>query len=98
MFSLTTVAFAQEGNFENDGTNYDGRILVIRGPRGTPVTYGGRELIEYEAVVIDSQGGSAIVTTVAITASEEINPGDRFDIIGGGGCGAGRISTQLSPR
>ena len=92
------VAVGQEGNFENDGTVYDGRILVITDAGGQDVTYCGREMVEYKAVLID-EGGPAIVTTVAIPRSVVVSPGDRFDISGGAGCGGStRISTQLTPR
>ena len=99
LLSLTAgLAFAQEGNFENDGTNYDGRILVITDPRGTDVTFCGRALTQYKAVVISAGGGPAIVTTVAITSIVNVMAGDRFDIMGGVGCGDGRISTELTPK
>lgn len=92
------VAVGQEGNFENTGINYDGRIVVITDAGGQDVTYCGREMVEYKAVVIDRQGGPGIVTTVAISRSVVVSPGDRFDISGGVACGDGRISTHLSPR
>lgn len=95
LISLTAqVALAQEGNFENIGVDYEGGIVVITDAGGgNTVTYCGRELTEYKAVVIPV-GGRSIVTTVAITPSEVVKAGDRFDITIPTVCD-GRISVSL---
>ncbi len=96
LFSLTAqVAFAQEGNFENDGTDYEFRIVVITDSRGgTTAIFCDREFTEYKAVVINTAGGPAIVTTVGITPTEVVEAGDRFDIRSPIVCD-GRISVEL---
>ena len=79
---LAQVAFAIEGSFEDDGTDYEGRIVVITDSRGgTEATFCDREFLVYKAVVINPGGGPAIITTVGITASESVSAGDRFDIL-----------------
>ena len=70
---------------------------MITDAGGQDVTYCGREMVEYKAVLID-EGGPAILTTVAIPRSVVVSAGDRFDITGGSACGDGRLSTDLSPR
>ena len=82
ILSLTSgLALAQEGNFENDGTEYEGRIVVVTDSRGgTEVTYCDRNFLDYKAVVINPAGGPAIITTVAISTHEVVVAGDRFDI------------------
>ena len=94
--SLTAqVAFAQEGNFFNDGTDYEGRIVVITDAREPPsATFCGREFLVYKAVVIIQGGGRTIITTLGITPGVVVNTGDRFDIQTPTVC-AGRISVSL---
>ncbi len=97
LFSFTAqVAFAQEGIFEDDGTDYEGRIVVITDSRGgTTVTFCDREFTEYKAVIINPQGGPAIVTTVGITLGVVVEAGDRFDIKSPSPCGEDRVSVEL---
>ena len=89
---------ATQGNIENDGQDYVGRIVAITDPRLIGVEYCGDTLSEYKAVIINPGGGPPIHTTIAIDAAVDVNAGDRFDISGGTACGDGRISTDLTPK
>ena len=90
-------AFAAMGSFENDGTDYDGRIVVITDSRGgSEVVFCNGDFLEYKAVIINPGGGPAIITTVGINPSQVVNTGDRFDIQSPTQCN-GRINATLSP-
>ena len=99
-YTLTLLAqgpaFAELGNLENDGTDYEGRIVVITDSRGGNwISQCGKEFREYKCVIINPSGGPAIVTTIGITPSVEIWAGDRFDISTPLKCN-GRFAVQLS--
>ena len=94
-FAAPVAAFAAQGSFENDGTSYDARIVVITDSRGgTEVVFCDVDFLEYKAVIINPGGGPAIITTVGINPSEVVNAGDRFDIIAPSACN-GRINALL---
>ena len=96
-FAAQGAAFAATGSFDNDGTDYDGRIVVITDSRGgTEVVFCNGDFLEYKAVIINPGGGPAIITTVGINPSEVVNTGDRFDIQSPTQCN-GRINATLSP-
>ncbi len=95
-FAAPVAAFAALGSFDNDGTSYDGRIVVITDSRGGTevVSSCGGDFLEYKAVIINPGGGPAIITTVGINPSEVVNTGDRFDIQQPSACN-GRIHAIL---
>ena len=77
------------GNIPNDGQNHVGRIIVIvkgalGGPGGARVnstTACGIVFDNYDVVSINPGGGPGFVTRVAIDQTENLNPGDRLEIL-----------------
>ena len=89
-------AFAALGSFENDGTDYDGRIVVITDSRGTEAVFCNGDFLEYRAVIINPAGGPVIKTTVGINPSENVRAGNQFEIQSPTQCN-GRINATLVP-
>ena len=87
-------AFAAQGSFENDGTDYEARIVVITDSLGTEAVFCNVDFLEYRAVIINPAGGPAFKTTVGINPSENVSAGDRFDIQSPSQCN-GRINAIL---
>lgn len=88
-------AFAALGSFENDGTNYDSRIVVITDSGGgTEAVFCNVDFLEYKALITNPAGGPAIKTTVGINPSENVSAGDRFKIQEPSQCN-GRINAIL---
>ena len=94
-------AFAALGSFENDGTNYDSRIVVITDSGGgTEAVFCNVDFLEYKALITNPAGGPAIKTTVGINPSANVSVGDRFEIQSPSQCD-GRINallTRITPK
>jgi len=88
-------AFAAMGSFENDGTDYDSRIVVIIDSQGTEAVFCNGDFLEYKALITNPAGGPVIKTTVGIhPPSLNVSAGDRFDIQSPTQCN-GRINATL---
>ena len=86
-----------QGNIENDGQDYVGRILIISDSSPSSVTYCGITYFEYNCVIINPGRGPTMVTTVAIDPCVGASAGDRYDIENQTECD-GRLQITLSKR
>ena len=74
--SLATTAAV-----EDDGQDYLGRIVVITDSRAMSAVACGITFLEYRVVIINPDGGPAIVTTIKILEILFVQVGDRFSVI-----------------
>ena len=85
-----------QGNLDDDGTDYTGRVVVITGQRPGSRSACLSVYHEYTALLINP-GGPAIQKQIGLDVNVAIAPGDRFDIVSQEPC-EGSLRLSLMPR
>lgn len=91
-------AIASAGNVKNDGTSYVGNTIVITGQSTVPSSYCGISYGEYEAVMMNPEGGTSMMKEIAISAGVGVRLGTHYKVVAQHPCGKDRLFLDIQEK